>query len=179
MPASPKIGKSFRSRISIALKSPPTMCNQGQSSGPGIDEVDRTYVAAEPLDFPSLSPPPYKTPSSAGSSSTSNGGRHDAGRHVSATTLFGNKHGNGGNILDDHKKSSMSMGARKYRQSNKTDSSTSLASQAGNNKEPGSSMGITKRTSVVFEEPRAPTTTTATSHSSTSTVPPLGIDLLL
>lgn len=31
LPASPKIGKSFRSRISIALRSPPSMsCNQGQ-----------------------------------------------------------------------------------------------------------------------------------------------------
>lgn len=179
LPASPKIGKSFRSRISIALRSPPSMSNQGQG-GPGVDqdEVDhRTYVAAEPLDFPSLSPPPYKTPSSAGSSSTSNGGRH-----VSATTLLGggNKHGNGngngngGAIMED-KKSSLS---RKYRQSNKTDSSTSLASQSGGNKMCQEPLGIGKRASVVFEEPRAPTITTVTSHSSTSTMPPIGASTL-
>ena len=143
--------------------------------------MDRTYIPGEDLNFPSLSPPPYKTPSSAGSSSTSNGARHDGGRHVSATTLLGgggnnnnNKHGNGGVNLEE-KKSSMSLGTRKYgRQSNKTDSSTSLASQTGNNgkPEPSNTLGFGKRTSVVFEEPRAPTITTVTSHSSTSTAPP-------
>ena len=69
----------------------------------------------------------------------------------------------------------MSLGTRKYgRQSNKTDSSTSLASQTGNNgkPEPSNTLGFGKRTSVVFEEPRAPTITTVTSHSSTSTAPP-------
>ena len=135
----------------------------------GTDEVDhRTYIAAEPLDFPSLSPPPYKTPSSAGSSSTSNGGQHVTGNTMGGSS----RHGNGGctNIFDDKKSSTLL--SKKYHKSNQTDSSTSLASQS--KIDAACSSNVAKRTSVVFEEPRAPTITTITSQSSSSTAPTTG-----
>lgn len=90
---SPKIAKSFRSRITLGLRSPPKLLqereindNNPEKPPPGgVDEVDhqnghenssRTYVPGDPInDIPSLSPPPYKGPgSTGGSSTTSNSG---------------------------------------------------------------------------------------------------------
>ena len=79
------------------------------------------------------------------------------------------KHGNGAANVLDEKKSSM---PNKYHKSNRTDSSTSLASQS--KMEASCSAMVAKRTSVVFEEPRAPTITTMTSQSSSSTAPTTG-----
>jgi len=101
LPGSPKIARSFRS---ISVRSPPTLSSNPAHSG-GSDDIDRTYIAGEQLDFPSLSPPPYKTPSSAGSSSASNGGRH----------------GNHG-VQKDEETNKKSLMSRKFRPSNKTDS---------------------------------------------------------
>ena len=89
--ASPKIAKSFRSRITLGLRSPPKLLSErdnndnNEKSGvigmSSLDEVDnetssRTYVPGDPInDIPSLSPPPYKGPgSTGGSSTTSNSG---------------------------------------------------------------------------------------------------------
>ena len=76
---SPKIGKSLASRIST-----------GSMIKTSADEVDlgtNTYISGDPLDIPTLSPPPYKAPgsSSAGGStsgSIANGGglRHGGRR---------------------------------------------------------------------------------------------------
>ena len=93
---SPKIAKSFRSRITLGLRSPPKLLQERDNNDNNerndplrdrdktsisYDEVDnetssRTYVPGDPInDIPSLSPPPYKGPgSTGGSSTTSNSG---------------------------------------------------------------------------------------------------------
>ena len=80
---SPKIGKSLASRISTSSMIKTT------------DEVDlgtNTYLPGDPLDIPTLSPPPYKAPgsSSAGGStsgSIANGGRHGKRDHIGENGL--------------------------------------------------------------------------------------------
>ena len=72
---SPRIGKSFCSRI----KSSPPQLTHGGGGGVGIDEVDQdlpapsdtSYVAGDPVDLPTLSPPPYKANSTSGGSTSS------------------------------------------------------------------------------------------------------------
>lgn len=80
-----KSGHSHRTKHSSGDPSVPTYCDDTSPKNAksfcntllrsGLtDDIHLTYVAAEPLNFPTLSPPPYKTSSSAGSSSTSNCG---------------------------------------------------------------------------------------------------------
>ena len=77
---SPRIGKSFCSRI--AKSSPPQLTHGG-----GVDEVDEqlpapsetSYVAGDPVDLPTLSPPPYKANSTSGGSTSSVCGTGSAG----------------------------------------------------------------------------------------------------
>merc|ERR1719150_3208588 len=55
LPSSPKIARSFRSRISVTLRSPP-----GTN---GTEDKSSSYVAGESVDgIPALSPPSYRTP---------------------------------------------------------------------------------------------------------------------
>lgn len=169
---SPKIAKSFRSRITLGLRSP----NRDNDKSNGRDEVDdRTYVPGDPInDIPSLSPPPYKGPgSTGGSSTTSNSGRGLTGG-LGLLSRITNRGGGGGGSSnggdqDDYKTNT--LGRKLNRHISKTDSSNSLAShknEGANGK--ASCNGNGKRSSVVFEEPLK--TTTTTSHSSTSTAPP-------
>ena len=168
---SPKIAKSFRSRITLGLGSPKNREVDKE------DEVDsRTYVPADPInDIPSLSPPPYKGPGSTGGSSTTSnsGGRERTGLTggLSLLSRITNRGNSSHNEDNDYKSSTLS---RKFnRHLSKTDSSNSLTSHKNDNEANGKCNGNgkqTQRSSVVFEEPLKATTTT--SHSSSSTAPP-------
>ena len=198
--ASPKIAKSFRSRLTMGLgSSPPTQTSSTSKAmhREGHDEVDnghasRTYVPGDPInDIPSLSPPPYKGPgSTGGSSTTSNSGGRSGGGITGLGLLSritnrnsgdrggGNHHTDGSG--EDYKTNTLGRGSKFNRHNNmaKTDSSNSLGSHkngdlggGGGGKCNGNGSSNKNRSSVVFEEPLK--TTTTNSHSSgTSTVPP-------
>ena len=179
---SPKIAKSFRSRL--GLRSPTKEENEhqragvvGSSLGVGHDEVDdssRTYIPGDPInDIPSLSPPPYKGPgSTGGSSTTSNSG---AGGRTGITGLGLLNRIRGSSDADDFKNNTLS---RKFnRHLTKTDSSNSIGSGHNKNGDHAKVNGASgcngnnkPRSSVVFEEPLK--TTTCSGNSSSSTMPP-------
>lgn len=184
---SPKIAKSFRSRL--GLRSPTKEENEHQrSAGAGLggggvvghDEVDdssRTYIPGDPInDIPSLSPPPYKGPGSTGGSSTTSNSGADRGRSgITGLGLLNRIRGS--SDADDFKNNTLS---RKFnRHLTKTDSSNSIGSGGQNNKNSdhakvngasGCNGNNKPRSSVVFEEPLK--TTTCSGNSSSSTMPP-------
>lgn len=87
LPASPKIGKSLRSRLTggfmgksssgSSSRNNESGSAKGDNKGDGmggmgdLDAVDNTYVPGDPLNIPTLSPPPYKAPGSTSGGSTS------------------------------------------------------------------------------------------------------------
>ena len=178
--ASPKIAKSFRSRL--GLRSPPKEDAEHQRSNVsalgGHDEVDdreRTYIPGDPInDIPSLSPPPYKGPgSTGGSSTTSNSG----GRGITGLGLLNRIRGS--TDAEDFKTNT--IGRKFNRHLTKTDSSNSIGSgghKSGDSSKINGASGIgggcngnnKPRSSVVFEEPMK--STTNASNSSSSTMPP-------
>ena len=178
--ASPKIAKSFRSRLTMGLGSPSQTTSKQHE---GHDEVDnsRTYVPGDPInDIPSLSPPPYKGPgSTGGSSTTSNSGGRSGGGGLTGLGLLSritNRNSHHNVDSDDYKTNTLGRGGSKFNRHNnmaKTDSSNSLGSHKNGEVSGGKCNGSSNknRSSVVFEEPLKHTTTT-NSHSSTSTVPP-------
>jgi hypothetical protein len=190
---SPKIAKSFRSRITLGLGSPTKAHNVDDSK----DEVDdRTYVPGDPInDIPSLSPPPYKGPgSTGGSSTTSNSGPRGLTGGLGLLSRItggsrgsdrGNDRGSNQDTTEDttgngggHYKTS-TLGRKLNRHISKTDSSNSLGSQHKNgdakssnncNGNKGNNSSQARLSSVAFEEPLK--TTTGGSHSSSSTTAP-------
>ena len=175
---SPKIGKSLASRISSS-----SMIKTSSSLDRG-DEVDfgaaNTYLPGDPLDIPTLSPPPYKAPgsSSAGGSTSGSiangggGGRHGKREHGSENGFdakSGSQQSGSGlsgatNGLAAGAGSAASSVMQKYSKvqstfhRSKTDSSTSLTSSlAGKSTEAlkDGSGGGNKRSSgggVMFED---------------------------
>ena len=167
---SPKIGKSLRSRLTGAII-------EGRAPADGdVDEVDRhsnSYIPGEALDIPTLSPPPYKAPSSAGSVSSDhqNGpGHHSALPTSSSSHVMNTSNGldlkalNGGGSSKVSRDSSsgglFSSSIRKYKHhSSKTESSnnsvtSSLAGKSTEALKDGSNNNNHhgKRSSVVFDE---------------------------
>nr|XP_040571200.1 uncharacterized protein LOC121120399 isoform X1 [Lepeophtheirus salmonis] len=172
-PPSPKIGKSFRSRISLAMRSPTD----------ALRTESGAYISGELIDLPALSPPPYKPPStncdSASSSSTVTTSGKEGNNYMMngggrSSSILGAK-GSSDDLLYEgppslhHQFSShhhilrpkplissstasptnnISSTLRKIACKGlpKTDSSNSLNSQKNNNPD--------KRSSVNFEEPR-------------------------
>ena len=182
---SPKIAKSFRSRLTMGLGSPSQTSTSKQREHEGHDEVDnghasRTYVPGDPInDIPSLSPPPYKGPgSTGGSSTTSNSGGRSGGGGITGLGLLSRitnrNSGNHNAATSDEDYKTNTLGRSKFNRHNnmaKTDSSNSLGSHKNGEVSGGKCNGNKNRSSVVFEEPLK--TTTTNSHSSgTSTVPP-------
>ena len=170
---SPKIGKSLASRISTS------------SMIKTSDEVDlgtNSYLPGDPLDIPTLSPPPYKAPgsSSAGGSTSGSiangGGRHGRRDHIGENGLndckSSSQHSSGvtnglagagsaSSMMQKYSKMhsapSAAAAAAMPHRSAKTDSSTSLTSSlAGKSTEAlkDGSGGGNKRSSggVMFEE---------------------------
>lgn len=203
VPASPKIGRSLRSRIGAVIsRSPPDKdssqpangnggagLNGGsRTAGAGTDEVDlstNSYVPGESLDIPTLSPPPYKAPSSNGSTSSVITGASNG--HPNSSSTFSRLRGSSsiGETADTKKttkESSVGGGLasslRKYTHSQQyklpktSDSSNSLTSSMAGGKtsieavRDGSNNNNNKRASVVFEEPGSgPTSTRITSKT--------------
>lgn len=181
--SSPKIAKSFRSRLGMNLRSPPKT-ETALALGGGVDEVDHsTYVAGDPInDIPSLSPPPYKGPgSTGGSSTTSNSGGRGTGLGLLSRITSRSCDRDDDIKSRDRETGHNSMSRKFNRHTAKTDSSNSLGSHKngetngnGCNGNGSSSLNNnTKRSSVVFEEPQKITTPTTTSRSSSSTMPPV------
>ena len=123
--ASPKIAKSLRSRLSgvITMKSSPP--SGGSQNGEDEKDLAKTaaagnsYVPGEPLDIPTLSPPPYKAPSSSSASSTAGGG----GSNFLASFGRNKDHHHHSETTNGDNKSSSSILAsslRKYKAASKT-----------------------------------------------------------
>ena len=171
--ASPKIAKSFRSRL--GLRSPSKEETEHQRTG--IDEVDdssRTYIPGDPInDIPSLSPPPYKGPGSTGGSSTTS----NSGGRSGITGLGLLNRIRGSSDVDDFKTNT--LGRKFNRHLTKTDSSNSIGSGHKNDRDHTKANGASgcngnnkPRSSVVFEEPLKSTTNASNSSSSTMQPPP-------
>ncbi|XP_059098803.1 uncharacterized protein LOC131892947 isoform X2 [Tigriopus californicus] len=203
VPASPKIGRSLRSRIGAVIsRSPPDKSTSnntnghggsglnggGNAAGGGTDEVDfstNSYMPGESLDIPTLSPPPYKAPSSNGSTSSVVTGASNG--HPNSSSTLSRLRGSSsiGETVDTKKASKESSGGgglasslRKYTHSQQyklpktSDSSNSLTSSMAGGKtsieavRDGSNNNNNKRASVVFEEPGSgPTSTRITSKT--------------
>ena len=177
LPSSPKIARSFRSRISVTLRSPPN----------GEDKSS-SYVPGESVDgLPVLSPPSYRTPTLTGNGSAlciGNGKGIDGLSNVarpSSSSMDDPSAGTAGTsstLKKSNRESPSASSLRKYAIQNnnmhKTESNLSMNSMerlGGSISDTASkdaSSGI-KRTSVVFEEPKSgnfvPGSSTLLSHN--------------
>ena len=147
LPSSPKIARSFRSRISVTLRSPPNV----------EDTASSTYVPGESVDLPMLSPPAYR--GQANGSSTLPNGASSCGLDGLSTTACPAA----SSLEDSNRESPSASSLRKYAIQNnnlhKTESSHSINSLGRSTADssllpPKDANGSTKRASVVFEEPK-------------------------
>jgi len=161
LPSSPKIARSFRSRISVTLRSPPNPEDINSS----------TYVPGESVDgIPVLSPPAYRNQAVTGNGSAlciGNGKGIDGLSNIarpSSSSMDDPSIGTSSTLKKTNRESPSASSLRKYAIQNnnmhKTESSLSVnsADRMGGgslsdsaSKDPSSSM---KRASVVFEEPK-------------------------
>ena len=183
LPSSPKIARSFRSRISVTLRSPP-----GTN---GTEDKSSSYVAGESVDgIPALSPPSYRTPtlpSLTGNGSAlciGNGKGIDGLSNVarpSSSSMDDPSLGTTSTLKKSNRESPSASSLRKYAIQNnnmhKTESNLSVNSVdrlcAGSisdspPRDANCSVNL-KRTSVVFEEPKSgnfvPGSSTLLSHN--------------
>lgn len=165
LPSSPKIARSFRSRISVTLRSPP-----GTN---GTEDKSSSYVAGESVDgIPALSPPSYRTPtlpSLTGNGSAlciGNGKGIDGLSNVarpSSSSMDDPSLGTTSTLKKSNRESPSASSLRKYAIQNnnmhKTESNLSvnsmerLGGSVSDTASKDASSGV-KRTSVVFEEPK-------------------------
>eukprot|EP00090_Calanus_glacialis_P019710 TRINITY_DN30229_c0_g1_i2.p1 TRINITY_DN30229_c0_g1~~TRINITY_DN30229_c0_g1_i2.p1 ORF type:complete len:997 (+),score=132.01 TRINITY_DN30229_c0_g1_i2:396-3386(+) len=160
LPSSPKIARSFRSRISVTLRSPPNPEDINSS----------TYVPGESVDgIPVLSPPAYRNQAVTGNGSAlciGNGKGIDGLSNIarpSSSSMDDPSIGTSSTLKKTNRESPSASSLRKYAIQNnnmhKTESSLSVNSvdrMGGSlsdsaSKDANSSM---KRASVVFEEPK-------------------------
>ena len=180
LPSSPKIARSFRSRISVTLRSPPN----------GEDKSS-TYVPGESVDgIPVLSPPSYRTQALTGNGSAlciGNGKGIDDLSNIArpSSSSIDDPPGGAGSCgtlkKSSNRESPSASSLRKYAIQNnnmhKTESNLSVNSVdrlcAGSisdspPRDANCSVNL-KRTSVVFEEPKSgnfvPGSSTLLSHS--------------
>ena len=180
LPSSPKIARSFRSRISVTLRSPPN----------GEDKSS-TYVPGESVDgIPVLSPPSYRTQALTGNGSALCIGNGKGIDDLSNTARPSSSSmedpsvgpGNGGTLKKSSNRESPSGSSlRKYAIQNnnihKTESNLSVNSvdrlcggsiSDSASRDANCSVNL-KRTSVVFEEPKSgnfvPGSSTLLSHN--------------
>ena len=162
LPSSPKIARSFRSRISVTLRSPPN----------NVDDKSSSYVAGESVDgIPIISPPSYRAPPLL----TGNGNALCIGNGKGNGDALSNAARPSSSSIDDpsystntlkksNRESPSASSLRKYAIQNnnmhKTESNLSvnsmerLAGSISDTASKDASSGI-KRTSVVFEEPKS------------------------
>ena len=178
LPSSPKIARSFRSRISVTLRSPPTGDNDKNSS---------SYVPGESVDgIPALSPPSYRTPPGL----TGNGNALCIGNgkgidglsntaRPSSSSMDDPSMGTSSTLKRSNRESPSASSLRKYAIQNnnmhKTESNLSVNSmdRLGGSISDTASKDLSstgpKRTSVVFEEPKSgnfvPGSSTLLSHN--------------
>ena len=152
LPSSPKIARSFRSRISVTLRSPPNP----------EDTASSTYVPGESVDLPTISPPAYRTPGN-GSVGLPNGasssGLEGLSTTVCPTFSSTDERDSTGTLKKSTRDSPSASSLRKYALQNnnlhKTDSLNSLGRSTGEGGPPSKDAnGSMKRASVVFEEPK-------------------------
>jgi hypothetical protein len=152
LPSSPKIARSFRSRISVTLRSPPNP----------EDTASSTYVPGESVDLPTVSPPAYRTPGN-GSIGLPNGasssGLEGLSTTVCPTFSSTDDRDSTGTLKKSNRDSPSASSLRKYALQNnnlhKTDSLNSLSRSTGDGGPPSKEAnGSMKRASVVFEEPK-------------------------
>ena len=152
LPSSPKIARSFRSRISVTLRSPPNP----------EDTASSTYVPGESVDLPTVSPPAYRTPGN-GSIGLPNGasssGLEGLSTTVCPTFSSTDDRDSTGTLKKSNRDSPSASSLRKYALQNnnlhKTDSLNSLSRSTGDGGPPSKDAnGSMKRASVVFEEPK-------------------------
>ena len=169
LPSSPKIARSFRSRLNVTLKSPP-------------EPSSCTYVPGETVDgFPALSPPSYRTPgpsdngpASLPSAATTAAASDDFPHSRSPPQGLDDFPGSTGTIKRSSRDSPSASSLRKYAIQNsntagqatlpKTESSQSINSldrmgslsekEVGGGGHSANNNGNAKRSSVVFEEPK-------------------------
>ena len=162
LPSSPKIARSFRSRISVTLRSPPTNGDNDKNS----------YVPGESVDgIPALSPPSYRTPPGI----TGNGSALCIGNgkgtldglsstaRPSSSSMDDPSLGTSSTLKRSNRESPSASSLRKYAIQNnnmhKTESNLSVNSMdrlGGSISDTASKdLSSTKRTSVVFEEPKS------------------------
>lgn len=161
LPSSPKIARSFRSRINVTLKSP-TSQEAGSSS---------TYVPGESVDgFPALSPPSYRTPGPTDNGSAHGVGAEDLPNSGKMSSGPDDIPGSTGTIKRSNRESPSASSLRKYAIQNNNNSLTNNlqkgdSTQSINSMEKmgsvsdtlsreGNTGGNGKRASVVFEEPK-------------------------
>ena len=157
LPSSPKIARSFRSRISVTLRSPPNPEDTNSS----------TYVPGESVDLPTLSPPAYRGQGNGSTGLLANGA--SAGLEGLSTTgcpTFSSLEDRAdsagtGTLRKSNRESPSTSSLRKYAINNnlhKTESSHSVDSVGRSTGDCGppakDANGSTKRASVVFEEPK-------------------------
>jgi len=162
LPSSPKIARSFRSRISVTLRSPPNP----------EDTASSTYVPGESVDLPTLSPPAYRGQGNGSTSYLPTGlpnGASSSGLEALSTAAApptlssGEDRDSTGTTRKSNRESPSASSLRKYAIQNnnlhKTDSMNSLSRSTGDGLPPSKegtngANGSTKRASVVFEEPK-------------------------
>ena len=158
LPSSPKIARSFRSRLNVTLKSPPSP----------LEPSSCTYVPGETVDgFPALSPPSYRTPCPTDNGPTLLPTDDDFPNGCSRT--IDDFPGSTGTIKRSSRESPSASSLRKYAIQNnnnglnggnlqKTESTQSINSVdrmcSLSEKEGNNTTNTTKRSSVVFEEPK-------------------------
>jgi hypothetical protein len=161
LPSSPKIARSFRSRISVTLRSPPNPA----------DPCSSTYVPGESVDLPTLSPPAYRGQAN-GSTSLPNGASTCETLGTAGCLGFpsaedrADSAGTGTLSKTYTRESPSASSLRKYAIQNnnlhKTESSQSVNSVGRSTTDTGAASketnGSTKRASVVFEEPKGSST---------------------
>ena len=162
LPSSPKIARSFRSRISVTLRSPPN----------GEDKSS-SYVPGETVDgIPILSPPSYRAPTMTGNGNAlciGNGKGIDGLSNIarpSSSSMDDPSIGTSSTLKKSNRDSPSASSLRKYAIQNnnmhKTESNLSVNSVdrlGGSISDTASaskdaSSGV-KRASVVFEEPKS------------------------
>ena len=175
LPSSPKIARSFRSRISVTLRSPPN----------GDDK--NSYIPGESVDgIPALSPPSYRTPPGL----TGNGNALCIGNgkgidglsntaRPSSSSMDDPSVGTSSTLKKSNRESPSASSLRKYAIQNnnmhKTESNLSVNSmdRLGGSISDSASKDLSsagpKRASVVFEEPKSgnfvPGSSTLLSHN--------------